>query len=194
MVSWSYTQRVTELLTHELWHIISRNLRSKNPQIRDNIYSCIGFKPLGTTLELPPELTKISNPDAPLLEHYCEVYFPDVKPSVCLIPVVYSAVPQFEPSHGKTFFQYMVVNLLVLKKLSDGTWIPERKGKKLDLRQINDMPQHFWDQVGKNTQYLVHPEETIADNFKLLILVPFHEYLQKIHNPEILVKMQAFLQ
>jgi hypothetical protein len=42
----------------------------------------------------------------------------------------------------------------------------------------------FMEQVGRNTQYIIHPEEILADNFAMLVLgepnVPSPEVLQKM--------------
>jgi hypothetical protein len=44
------------------------------------------------------------------------------------------------------------------------------------------------EQVGRNTQYIIHPEEILADNFALLVLGE-----SKIPTPEILQKMREVL-
>jgi hypothetical protein len=44
---------------------------------------------------------------------------------------------------------------------------------------------NFFEQVGKNTEYVIHPEEILADNFALLVLgggsnTPSPEVLRKM--------------
>lgn len=46
----------------------------------------------------------------------------------------------------------------------------------------------FFEQVGRNTNYVIHPEEILADNFSLLILGE-----RRVPSPEILEKMQGIL-
>jgi hypothetical protein len=46
----------------------------------------------------------------------------------------------------------------------------------------------FMEQVGKNTDYIIHPEEILADNFALLVLNE-----PKVASPEILQKMREVL-
>jgi hypothetical protein len=46
----------------------------------------------------------------------------------------------------------------------------------------------FFEQVGRNTQYIIHPEEILADNFALLILGE-----QNVPSPEVLEKMRKVL-
>jgi hypothetical protein len=46
----------------------------------------------------------------------------------------------------------------------------------------------FVEQVGQNTDYVIHPEEILADNFALLVIGQ-----QNVPSPEILHKMKAIL-
>ena len=46
----------------------------------------------------------------------------------------------------------------------------------------------FLEQVGRNTQYIIHPEEILADNFALLILKE-----QNIPSPQVLQRMVRVL-
>ena len=41
----------------------------------------------------------------------------------------------------------------------------------LYLLDIDGLPESFWSQIGRNTAYFYHPDETTADNF--VILVPY---------------------
>ena len=47
----------------------------------------------------------------------------------------------------------------------------------------------FFEQVGRNTKYVIHPEEILADNFALLILDEHN-----VPSPEILQKMRLILE
>jgi len=187
MISWRSPYKLLETLTHEIWHIISRMLQKSNPQLRDRVYNCIGFLPLQCIFSYPPQLVKISNPDAPLIEHYCQVTMGDGS-SISVFPVIHSSLPVFNPDLNLSFFDVMLIQLLVVTRTEDGTWVPVTIDGKLDLRDISDMPEDFWRQVGRNTSYMIHPEETIADNFKFLI------HGTNVKNPEILEKMRAIFQ
>jgi hypothetical protein len=46
----------------------------------------------------------------------------------------------------------------------------------------------FYEQVGRNTQYIIHPEEILADNFAMLVMGD-----QNVPSPEILKKLQDVL-
>jgi len=39
----------------------------------------------------------------------------------------------------------------------------------LHLIDIGDLPESFWSQVGRNTNYFYHPDETVADNFVIMV-------------------------
>jgi hypothetical protein len=46
----------------------------------------------------------------------------------------------------------------------------------------------FYEQVGRNTEYIIHPEEILADNFAMLVMGD-----QNVPSPEILRKVQGVL-
>ena len=46
---------------------------------------------------------------------------------------------------------------------------------------------NFYEQIGKNTNYIIHPEEILADNFALLVMG------QKVSSPWLLDKLKSFL-
>jgi hypothetical protein len=42
----------------------------------------------------------------------------------------------------------------------------------LYLLDIDTLPESFWSQIGRNTAYFYHPDETTADNFVILVRDP----------------------
>ncbi len=46
----------------------------------------------------------------------------------------------------------------------------------------------FYEQVGRNTGYIIHPEEILADNFALLVLAQ-----KNVRSPQILDDMRTIL-
>jgi hypothetical protein len=48
----------------------------------------------------------------------------------------------------------------------------------------------FFEQIGRNTGYIIHPEEILADNFVLLVL---GRTTPPVPNPEIPEEMRAIL-
>ena len=59
-----------------------------------------------------------------------------------------------------------------------------RAQKLIGLQQASD----FFEQVGKNTAYIIHPEEILADNFALLVLQE-----RNVPSPEIIRKLEEIL-
>jgi len=186
MVDWSSIDalyNLRRLFLHEMWHIISRQLPAA---VRDRVYNTIGFLPCGHVFHHPAELTRISNPDAVLMEHYIEVKFGER--SACLVPIIFANTPDFEPD-DKNFFSRVVRSLITVEKNAEtNTWIPARLDGKLLLLTIQQMPASFWSQVGRNTFYIIHPEETIADNFAWLVNDPRSV---DVRSPEILEKIRV---
>jgi len=158
------------LFTHELWHIISRNLEKS---ARDQVYACIGFKPFDAPFQYPTALAKrkISNPDGPKFEHYLE--FATEEGSLTALPVIYSQFPAYSKRIHNVFFAYLRVQMLVVQQNREGVWVaapnPVDATFGLHLIDIGDLPESFWSQVGRNTNYFYHPDETVADNFVIMI-------------------------
>ena len=57
-------------------------------------------------------------------------------------------------------------------------------------------PQEFqglYEQIGRNTVYLIHPEEILADNFAQLYVATLRSPPPSVASPAILAKMRAIL-
>ena len=147
------------LFYHELFHIISRN----NKQLRDELYSIIGFKPCGV-VKLPDDMMplRISNPDAPIIEHCIRISFEDKKHWVA--PVLFSRIPKYNPETGDIFFRYLEFRLMPIDLKTTKPIL--NNDKPILLKP--DEAEGFFEQIGRNTSYILHPEETLANNFVLL--------------------------
>jgi len=145
------------LVLHELFHVISRN----NHALRIALYNVIGFKMM-EPIEYPEKIKafRITNPDATQTDCYITVEV-NSKKIDCMM-VLYSK-RQYD---GGKFFDYLTIGFL---KLLDG----ERKEPEL----INGNPiiyefngvKNFYEQVGKNTNYIIHAEEIMAENFTMAV-------------------------
>ena len=153
-------QKLERLFYHELFHIISRN----NQKLRDELYSIIGFKPCGA-VKLPNNMMplRISNPDAPIIEHCIRISFEDEKHWVA--PVLFSRIPKYNPETGDTFFRYLEFRLM---SIDIETTKPILNNDKPILFKPDEV-EGFFEQIGQNTSYILHPEETLANNFVFLI-------------------------
>jgi hypothetical protein len=180
--SFIYHRRLAFVISHELFHIISRY----NPGLREKIYSEIGFFKC-EELILPPELEsrRITNPDAPINEHFIRLSFEGEEHHAMPI-LLYDAEEYFESLFP---FQRFVENWFLLVEFESDTKTPTPicvdsqplivKEKKLS---------GLFEQIGKNSEHPhVHPEEILADNFAYLVLQ------QSVNSPGILEMMEKVL-
>ncbi|WP_425614816.1 hypothetical protein NA78x_004695 [Anatilimnocola sp. NA78] len=150
------------LLLHELFHVLSRH----DATTRKALYKIVGFT-AGNEIELPVSLEdrRITNPDAPRLDSFIELKNEDQQ--LTAVPILYATPKAYDAKTGGSFFRYVTFRLLVVDKV-DGKWQPRMKDAQpvvLDPTKVTS----FHDQIGKNTNYILHPDEILADNFVHLI-------------------------
>lgn len=143
--------KMRRTLAHELFHVSSR----MNPKLASRLYEVIGFHFCGATT-LPAWLTerRITNPDA-LEDDHC-IALQSGTTRVSAVPIIYLRAGRRPPRLQGNFFD----------RLQFGFWIksPPQTGNAL---VSSDQLAGFYEQVGRNTQYVIHPEEIIAENFAL---------------------------
>lgn len=158
------------LLCHELFHVVSRNA----PGLRRRLYASIGFEPCGDVL-LPEDLRglRLTNPDAPAFDHAIGVTCDGERR--WMVPVLFASGP-YDAKGGKPFFASMVFRLMAVERRgdADGTAAAEPwlDGDGRPLLRSPDEVAGFFEQTGRNTSYLIHPEEIMADNFVHLVVGP----------------------
>lgn len=171
------------LISHELFHILSRT----NPGLRDRLYQAIGFEKCAEIV-IPEILQgrKITNPDAPANDHCIRVQVTGT--DVWAVPILFSRTDKYDVNTGGEFFQYMQFQLLLVERPGDSPVAkPLYEGSQprlVDVKQVTG----FFEQAGRNTQYIIHPEEILADNFADLVMQD-----RQVPSPEILKKMQDVL-
>jgi len=154
--------KLERTLTHELFHIYS----SHNPKLRSALYGVVGFMSC-EAVAFPEALAKrkLTNPDAPRLDFY--ILIKQGENRVPMIPILYSRRETYDTKAGGEFFNYLLMRLMVLEK--DGEKLrPVLNGGQPKLVDVRDAPDYM-EQIGKNTGYIIHPEEILADNFVLLV-------------------------
>jgi hypothetical protein len=162
-------------IAHELFHILSR----ENPAMREALYHAIGFTPCAEVqLPTPLQPRKITNPDAPRNDHSIRLQV-DGK-EVAAVPMLLSATEKYDAQRGGEFFSYMQLQFLILENRSGGLG----GGEVVAPSRVSQ----FFEQVGRNTDYVIHPEEILAENFALLVLNE-----QKVASPAILQRMREIL-
>ena len=151
-------QDLVQVLSHELFHVISR----REPRLRDRLYRSIGFEACPEFV-FPAALAdrRITNPDAPRNDHRIKVDFAGQQ--IWAIPVLY-ADSAYTSNRGGEFFNYLQFRLA----LSEPELATRPAGGEPRFVEVKAL-QGFFEQVGRNTQYLIHPEEILADNFAIAI-------------------------
>ena len=156
---------VQKLIAHELFHVISR----ANPDLREKLYASIGFVKCDE-IEFPAELAprKITNPDAPRNDHCIQLNVNGRQQWA--VPILFSSAETYDVARGAPFFQYLQFQFLLVKRQEDSPVAKpiyeDGMPKLIGVEQAGG----FFEQVGNNTRYIIHPEEILADNFALLML------------------------
>jgi hypothetical protein len=178
-------QALRKLVAHELFHILTR----RNPDLREALYASIGFAK-GPEVVFAPDYAarRVSNPDATHNDHYIHVRFHD-RP-VCAIPLLIARQSEYDTGRGGEFFDYVALDFLIADR---GAPLGSGSGSRDDddgFRLVRlDQLQGFFEQVGENTRYVIHPEEILADNFALLVAGG-----DDVRSPVILSRMKRVFQ
>ena len=133
------------IVAHELFHCLTRN----HPDFRAAMYAILGFTVVDDDYVFAPEIrdTVIANPD---VEHHNSYAAFDINGEMTNCVVVFTTRKPFTQA-GDSFFEGMVTGLVPIDDLS--------------TMYTADDAANFWDVFGRNTDYVIDPEETLADNF-----------------------------
>ncbi len=166
------------LLAHELFHVLSKTAA---PAARDALYEIIGFTRCdGFTY--PPELAdfKLTNPDGTDSDHTIATSVGNVLP-VLFIP------GELDLSEKKNPGQLLAEGTLQFKMIAvDDACAAVKENGALSLYDVGEL-NGFFEKVGENTSYIIHPDEILADNFALLLTgqIAGSQGVGNIANPEI---------
>ena len=155
---------LTRTLLHEIFHIYSRY----NDFKRKELYAVIGFKNIATIpLEMKDALKEriLINPDGVNLGQVIDLQTADAR--ISAIPVITSN--ETELKEGKSsFFSYLKFDLFQVIKGKGGIKVLSNDDgtSTLKLEEMRD----FFRKIGDNTDYIIHPDEILADNFMFLTL------------------------
>ena len=162
-----------DLLLHELSHVLTRN----SLEYKERLYAALGFTLVRGGLEYPAELlkTRISNPDIGAYDSYGPFTIKGRTENCAMY--LYAD----RPYTGGRFFEYVKVAFVPY----DAQLRPkcDANGKVLvyGMEDVED----FFERVGKNTNYIIHPEEILAENFVLAFLqtpgVPTPQLQQRVY-------------
>jgi hypothetical protein len=174
---------IQKVICHELFHILSR----ANPDLREELYAAIGFVKCDE-VAFPSELRrrKITNPDAPRNDHW--VHLQAGTQDCEAIPILFSSSEKYDPRRGGEFFGYLQFQFLLVERNDDSATVtPIYDGQNPKLVSIEQV-SGFYEQVGRNTGYIIHPEEILADNFALLVLQE-----RNVSSPLVIKKLEGIL-
>lgn len=145
-------QDLIKVISHETFHIFSRS----NEALRARAYKAIGFTTC-PDFQFPADLAdrKITNPDAPRNDHWIEIQYHGAPARA--IPILFASTPRYDQQKGGEFFEYLQFRLALVS------------GSGIRLVDVSEV-RGFFEQVGRNTDYIIHPEEILADNFALLFV------------------------
>jgi hypothetical protein len=129
---------------------------------------------------------KITNPDASKNDLCIQISVAGEK--VWAVPILFSRSPRYDTARGGEFFQYLTLALLLVEKPRDGSIArPLSDSNGIRMARL-DQVSGFFEQVGRNTQYIIHADEILADNFALLAQGDWN-----VSSPEVLTKIQNAL-
>jgi hypothetical protein len=152
------------LLAHELFHVMTRH----DANFRKAAYSLVGFR-IGPEIHLPAAIAplQITNPDAPRHDSFVEVR--SGGSVVEVVPVLLSRSAVFDPEIGDDLDQYWTLRLLVVEQVSpDDVPVAKMRNGAPVLLRLRDV-DGFFEKVGRNTRYVIHAEEVLAENFAFLV-------------------------
>ena len=154
------SRRAYFLLAHETFHILSRT----DSQLRDDLYALLGFTTV-EGFEYPAELEerRLSNPDA--FEYLHTLTVQSGSESVDVMPVIQSLLPLNEVIQLPNFFDALDIVLLSVDA-STGEALRDGNG---DLIKYNFGNTNWIPLMLRNSSFIIHPEEILADNFATLM-------------------------
>jgi len=154
-----------KVMIHEIFHIYSRY----NPAKRHELYALVGFKPMEARTILPTILQNrlLFNPDGINFNYAMDLKNKDGE-MIKVMPIIVSAKDAFSKKNP-AFFDYVKFDLYQLSYNQNNSFevlTDERGFSTLNLGELPD----FFNQIKDNTQYIIHPDEILADNFMYVML------------------------
>lgn len=170
---------LTTVFLHEIYHIMSRY----SEEFRLKSYGLIGFKALDQAISIPSPLKErvLLNPDGIDMAYGIELTDPTVEEKITAIPVIHSNSSNY--IEGKeSFFSYIQFDLF---RVVDGEVIVGGEENGVIVPEVPDLHyQSFFEQIKDNTQYIIHPDEIMADNFMFTIFAHAEEEILEQFSPE----------
>lgn len=147
-----------QVLLHELFHIYSRY----HPQRRPALYQIIGFSAAPDGVLLPDRLQErqLLNPDGVRWQQKIRLRPAGEDSSQVFFPFLYAQ--ERAESSPPSFMDAMAFGYFRADSTTAG-WVLQ--DTPAPISQLSD----FHQKTGGNTDYIIHPDEILADNFVLLV-------------------------
>lgn len=154
--------KLLHVMLHEIAHIISRY----NPELKGELYQEIGFKKRKSnkSLKLSSIMKErlLNNPDGLNTEWYFPLEWEGK--TIDVVPLIHANEGAYIEKKN-SFFYYLQFELFELQK----------ECKVINDKNCNStLPAAaigaYLQQTGGNTQYIIHPDEILADNFVLIVM------------------------
>lgn len=187
-------KKLLTVMIHELAHIMTRY----HPALKDSLYATIGFHPIINDKPWAEQdaITSrfLTNPDG-IGRNYTITLHTRSGQEIEAMPIIRSNFPDFSPENPQ-FLSYLGFDLFPIIE-ADGQ---KMFGVKPDGSSLHPMSEvtDFFTQIKDNTDYIIHPDEIIADNFMILLLAHSKkaEFSLQNYSPEgqaLLAKMTKIL-
>jgi hypothetical protein len=151
------------VMIHEVFHVLSRY----NADIRQDMYGLIGFSKAKKPVILNVALQKIllTNPDGVTFQY--AIKLEEGESGKMAVPLITSKFRRFHPDNP-AFFDYLNFDLYEIKDMGSYYEVTSDTEGKTTI-PLKNTPV-FFTKIKDNTQYIIHPDEIMADNFMLALL------------------------
>src|SRR5262249_39721156 len=102
-----------------------------------------------------------------------------------VMPVLYSQTEKYDTRRGGDFFVYLKFQFLAVDRAgtnaADAVTFSDTNPRLLDVGDLSG----YFEQIGRNTGYIIHPDEILAENFQKLVTGD-----KNVPSPEVIEKMK----
>jgi hypothetical protein len=149
------------VMLHEIFHIFSRY----NPTIKKELYELIGFTSI-PNLTFEPNLKRriIYNPDG--LDMNWSIELSQNQKDILACPLILS---KEKPNYRKGLFPNFEFKLYELKQIDENSMIVLSDASGNSTLNQTDIIKAYFDKIGTNTGYIIHPDEILADHFMMVM-------------------------